>query len=238
MNLVVFDIDGTLVDSAAVDTDACFVPALQEGLGISGFGDDWTAYAEPTSAGIFDEVIRKAFKRPPLATELGKVQTLLDTMMRARYLGADRIPPMAGALAMLNQLAADKLWRVAIATGNWRQEAAIKIESAGLLIAALPMATSTDRLARREILPLAIARASERYETEEWHRAVYVGDGVWDARVARELGMAFVGIGKGNRAAALRREGAGSVLADFTDLKAFWSALNQARVPEPPGGAP
>ena len=60
LSLVVFDIDGTLIDSTAMDTDACFFPALRFSLGLAGFGDDWETYDVVTSAGVFAEIIRRA----------------------------------------------------------------------------------------------------------------------------------------------------------------------------------
>ena len=43
MNLVVFDIDGTLLRTSGVD-DECYAQALRETLGIEGISTDWGAY--------------------------------------------------------------------------------------------------------------------------------------------------------------------------------------------------
>jgi phosphoglycolate phosphatase-like HAD superfamily hydrolase len=53
---------------------------------------------------------------------------------------------------------------------------------------------------------------------------VYVGDGVWDARAARRLGYAFVGIGDG--AERLREEGASMVVGDLTCSRAVSARLS------------
>ena len=67
-------------------------------------------------------------------------------------------------------------------------------------------------------------------------RLVYVGDGIWDVRAARRLGIGFVGIGEGDREIQLREEGAEIVLPDYEDRDAFVQAiLSQARGPlDPP----
>jgi phosphoglycolate phosphatase-like HAD superfamily hydrolase len=57
------------------------------------------------------------------------------------------------------------------------------------------------------------------------------GSGVWDARTARNLGLPFVGIGSGARAARLAAEGARHVVEDFTDLDRFLGCLDAAEVP-------
>jgi phosphoglycolate phosphatase-like HAD superfamily hydrolase len=50
---------------------------------------------------------------------------------------------------------------------------------------------------------------------------VYVGDGVWDARACRGVGIPFIGIGTGSRATRLAAEGAVCVFPDFSDADIF-----------------
>ncbi|HYA30787.1 MAG TPA: hypothetical protein VEI95_18360, partial [Acidobacteriota bacterium] len=75
---------------------------------------------------------------------------------------------------------------------------------------------SVDDVSEREvIMQLAVERAAERYGCVA--DAIYVGDGIWDARACRVLGIPFIGIGKAASAAKLRAEGAVEVLPDFSD---------------------
>ncbi|MCR4413741.1 MAG: hypothetical protein NUV77_15080, partial [Thermoguttaceae bacterium] len=46
--------------------------------------------------------------------------------------------------------------------------------------------------------------------------AVYVGDGLWDLKAARRLGIGFLGVAA-NGTARLREAGAEAVVADFAD---------------------
>ena len=55
MHLILFDIDGTLVDSHEFDAEL-FVRAVRTVLGI-GIGDDWSSYRNVTDGGILDEII-------------------------------------------------------------------------------------------------------------------------------------------------------------------------------------
>jgi phosphoglycolate phosphatase-like HAD superfamily hydrolase len=64
----------------------------------------------------------------------------------------------------------------------------------------------------------------------EWSREVfacivYVGDGVWDARACRALGIPFIGVGSGVRAARLASEGAVRVFKDLSESDLFSETL-------------
>ena len=48
--------------------------------------------------------------------------------------------------------------------------------------------------------------------------AVYVGDGVWDARAARALKIGFVGVRVDGREERLRAAGAERIVRDYTDI--------------------
>jgi beta-phosphoglucomutase-like phosphatase (HAD superfamily) len=55
MRLVIFDIDGTLTETAKTDEE-CFARSLAE---VCGFGDvetDWSRYKHTTDSGIFHEI--------------------------------------------------------------------------------------------------------------------------------------------------------------------------------------
>jgi phosphoglycolate phosphatase-like HAD superfamily hydrolase len=55
----------------------------------------------------------------------------------------------------------------------------------------------------------------------------YVGDGVWDARACRNLEVPFIGIGTGEQAKRLRKEGAAFVFANFSDGDLFLRRLDE-----------
>jgi phosphoglycolate phosphatase-like HAD superfamily hydrolase len=54
-----------------------------------------------------------------------------------------------------------------------------------------------------------------------------VGDGVWDARACRSLGIPFIGIGTGSRAKRLSAEGAVCVFPDFSDTDIFLRGVHE-----------
>jgi phosphoglycolate phosphatase-like HAD superfamily hydrolase len=134
-------------------------------------------------------------------------------------------PPVPGALDLVASLdRPDSGPAVAVATGGFRDSAHAKLAAAGLAaVTTWPFASGDDAISRAEIIALARARAGPPRQT------IYVGDGVWDCRAAHALGLGFVGIATGERAAALRAAGARHILPDFTDPAAFWDAVADAR---------
>lgn len=101
------------------------------------------------------------------------------------------------------------------ATGNWFEPACHKLTICGIPYGGIPMATADDSHDRREILSLAIDRAGCST------RVVYFGDRPWDAAAAAALSVGFVAVGDHVPEAKLR-------LADYSDLAAFWRALEEA----------
>ncbi len=126
---------------------------------------------------------------------------------------------------LLSRLAGSAEHRVALATGAWRDSARLKMASAGLCYDHYPAASSDDAFDRESIIRLCMRRAAERYGRVG--STVYVGDGVWDARACRSVGIPFIGVATDDRAARLSAEGAACVFPDFTDTDLFLSRLNE-----------
>src|SRR5205814_1998248 len=102
--------------------------------------------------------------------------------------------PVSGADRLLSRLAQRGSHRVALATGGWRDSARLKMASAGMCFDHHPAASADDALDREFIMRLSEQRAAERYGAS-FTSTVYVGDGVWDARASRSVGIPFIGIG-------------------------------------------
>jgi len=99
----------------------------------------------------------------------------------------------------------------------------MKMASAGMNYDAYPSASADDAAARAPIIQLAEQRAASRYGAFE--NSVYVGDGVWDARACRALGIRFIGVGRGGQAEKLLAAGAVHVFPDFADGDGFVQIL-------------
>lgn len=228
MNLVIFDVDGTLIQFTCVD-DECFSRAVEVAWGIANISTEWDDYEHVTDSGIATELFQKHFGREPEPAEMESLQQEFLSQLENAVRGTT-IPQTSGAAAILQRLQHHELWRAAIATGSWAQPIALKQQAAGLSLSALPVATSDDAFDRAEVIRVAADRAKEHYGQREWNSIVYVGDGIWDWRAAKTLGSGFVGIASGNKADFLVTAGAKHVLPDFAETAHFFNAIEAASV--------
>ena len=138
----------------------------------------------------------------------------------------NQLVEVPGARALLRALREDARFELAIATGAWRRSATLKLAAAEIDIAGLVFASADDAVDRGEIVRKAMVQLAGGVD-----RAIFVGDGLWDVATASRLGLGFLGIGSGERAAALRGAGVGSVLADFLDTPAVVEKLWATAMP-------
>jgi len=221
MRLVIFDVDGTLTDTLAVDA-RCFLGSFVEVCGISDVDSDWSRYKNATDAGIFHEVFTSRKGRAPSFHETKRFREYLVELFRAAA-REDPFAAIAGAAQLLARLADSEQYKVALATGCWRESARIKMASGAMDYDAYPSASADDAPDRATIIQLAVKRAAIRYGGLD--DGVYVGDGIWDARACRTLRIPFIGIGVGSRAEELREAGAVHVFADLMDTGGFLQVL-------------
>src|SRR5262249_20522985 len=129
-HLVMFDIDGTLVDSMGFDVEL-YVRAIRAELGADvAIDETWRSYRNVTDSGVLDEILaQRDHGRPP--EELREcvrrrfVGLVADHL--ARNLGTVREIP--GATALVTALLATRGVRLAIATGGWEETARLKLRA-------------------------------------------------------------------------------------------------------------
>ena len=68
VKLVMFDIDGTLTQTFAVDTE-CYVEAVREVAGFQSISTNWARYQHTSDSGILDELYRTHLGRSPSEDE-------------------------------------------------------------------------------------------------------------------------------------------------------------------------
>lgn len=219
MDLVIFDIDGTLIRSMEDDGD-CYVAALEDVFGFTGIDADWSHYEHTTDAGILDELFRRRCKRPPRSGEVSSFCGRFVELLAERCVeqGLEEIP---GARRLLDALEHRDDLAGAFATGAWRAAAAVKMSSAGLSLGQFPSATCDDAVSRHEIMQAAVRRAAHSRGVDGFENVVYVGDAVWDVRACRRLAIPFIGVTADVASDRLRAEGVEFVLADFLDHDLF-----------------
>jgi len=226
MNLVVFDLDGTLTRTNQVD-DQCFVEAFAGALGIYELNTNWSEYEHVTDLGCLQQAFLTTFNRPITTFQTSRfIDRFLDLLRKRQLQDSALFQEIAGAASMLARLRDDSGWSVAIATGCWQRSARFKIEVAGIPAQSLPAAFADDGPSRESIVRTAIERAGTGFE-----KIVSIGDADWDVRTARRLGLPFIAIGGPRRAERLRQAGARHTLEDFLDQNAFLQSLKEAVIP-------
>ena len=212
MRLAIFDVDGTLTDTNAIDTE-CFVEALASEFGIHAIDEDWSSYPHATDRSILGEVLRRALGRAADEAELAKHRNRFLTVLDERMSGGLAI---SGAVEFL-QLAGNRGWTIVLCTGAWRDSARLKLTRAGFP-ADLPIAACDVAPSREEIVRAGMSMCGDAFD-----RVVAFGDAEWDLRTARNLGLPFIGVGP--------RSGSACAIDDYTDAEAVLALMDVTRAP-------
>ena len=190
--LVIFDVDGTLIDSGHLHHDLITRTLADDGLDVT--FQPWSAYPHYTDLGVLDELFRHYHKRGISSAELARYDELYEAALR-EHLADNALPEIAAAAALLAALAEQDGVHIAFATGSLRRMACLKLSRLGLQADTLALATGGEHLTREGIVRAAAALAMG--DTAEPYRAVILGDGLWDQRTATGLGIPFVALQTG-----------------------------------------
>jgi phosphoglycolate phosphatase-like HAD superfamily hydrolase len=227
MNLLVFDVDGTLTSTNEVD-GRCFARAFHESFGIR-LDTSWENYPHRTDSGIISHSFSEQFGQMPTAAEFDLFRERFLILLQNEWLEVPhQFAAVAGATTVFTSIAEHRDYALALATGGWRGSALFKLEKARIPVSGLPAAFADDAIEREQITCIAIARAENHYR-QEFDRVILVGDSDCDVTTAMRLGLGFVGIAADASDAVLRRAGAQLVLCDYRDLAAFMNAVETAR---------
>lgn len=183
---VIFDIDGTLVDSFGFD-ETLYMASVRDLLGDVRMRTNWVDYEHVTDAGIAlqickDNGLETANSIQDLRTRFGENVT--------KYLRATGpCAAIPGALTLWNMLRDRADVQVGIATGGWGHTARMKLEYAGFDCTDVPLASSDDGHVRIAIMARCRALLPPTAST------IYIGDGEWDQAAAEQLGWGFIGVG-------------------------------------------
>ncbi len=230
MNLVMFDMDGTLTDTFSLDEN-CYVLAIEQALGLEAVVTDWESYPHASSSYCLEAIVTRARGHAPTADESRAVQRrmiqLMDELYAAKGRETREIPGAASCVRALQAAG----HAVAIASGDWESTARHKLTTARIPFEQLPAAFCDASHVRTEIMRTALDRAAAHYGQSRFERVTYIGDGAWDVRACRELGWPLVGVGRDGHGTRLRRLGVTQVVPDYTHYDNFLTALAQASVP-------
>ncbi len=224
MTTYLFDIDGTLARSNDLD-ERLFARAIEEVLGVAGISTDWASYHETTDEAITRELIQMHRAGDDADQLVAATRARFIEMVRADLADLQRtITPVPGVPRVLDDLASQDGAAVGMATGGWPESAKLKLDTVGVNYAAHHLSTCADHPHRYAIIRHALERLGRSTDG-----AVYFGDGIWDARASKRLGIGFVGVaaepGKRER---LEAEGVTIILEGFDDLDQVIEAAERA----------
>jgi len=225
MNLVMFDIDGTLTNTNEVD-HLCFVQALSEILQRKATDTDWTQYEHVTDQGCLEEFILRNIGRPATRKESTRIKKRhIELLGKYAEIKPELFRPIPGAVEILEDLKIRPEVKIGLATGAWLESAIIKLRTAGFLHNHIPMATGSDAISRENIMTSAERKVVKIAGVNSFRTRTYVGDAPWDVQAANKLGYAFIGIADGSRAHGLREAGSNFIVKDFRKPEHFLGLL-------------
>jgi phosphoglycolate phosphatase-like HAD superfamily hydrolase len=212
--LVLFDVDGTLVDCAG-QTRAPFAAALESIYGTTGDLDhyDFSGKTDP-------QIVLELMEGAGIARDeaAGRLPAMRERYLEAlaRDLDARRVRLLPGVTAQVEALAARGDVALGLLTGNWRRGAEIKLATHGLGRHFPFGAFGDDAIERDRLPPFARTRARERHGVDfAPERTLIVGDSPLDVACARAHGIRCLAVATGHTAPEALA-GAERVVADLT----------------------
>lgn len=182
---VIFDIDGTLVDSTEFE-GRLYVAAVVGELGPVSIRSSWGDYEHVTDSGILRQICRE--NGLDAAGCEGRVRARFGELVSEHLRRQGSCEPLPGAQRLFDELCTLGV-QIGIATGGWGHTARMKLQHAGFDVSRIPLASSDDGHERIRIM--------ERCRTmmPAMEQTIYVGDGEWDGTASEILGWRFIGVG-------------------------------------------
>lgn len=228
MKLIIFDIDGTLLNSTAID-DGCLTRTFKDLYSISINEDEWNKFknnSTGTDIELSNLIFKSKFNIEPDNKEINKIKKhfhqLLLLSFESQKEAFEEIP---GAREIFIELTNKKDYIVGISTGSWKLSALIKLKKLSIIPNGIPFSHADKFSNRTEILKDTINQAKLKHKINEFGKIIYIGDGVWDFKATKELGIDFIGIDS-KRNNILKDIGAPIVFENFADKDLFFSYIN------------
>jgi phosphoglycolate phosphatase len=216
MRLILFDIDGTLIDSGGAGVRALDL-SMKELFAVE------NAFQGISMAGKTDtQIIREGLVKHDLSTDK-TIDAVINAYLRylAQEINNDRKHVKPGIYEILVELQTLSNVGMGLLTGNLEKGARIKLEPFGLNEYFPSGAFGSDDEDRNNLLPIAVKRFEKLSRMEiEISECIVVGDTPRDVECAHIYGAICIGVATGPYSYDILVEaGADYVLKDLTDYQ-------------------
>jgi phosphoglycolate phosphatase-like HAD superfamily hydrolase len=222
--LVLFDIDGTLVDCGSA-AGKCFATAFRKVFKVPCPKFSGREISGMTDAAILTLVLQRVHVIDDSAERRRELLALYADELASKFITA---PPTAlvGARAVVEKVQSLSGCVAGLLTGSTLATARIKLEFAGIDFGQFVCGAFSDDGEHRELLPpVARLRFAQRLGLDP-ELTILVGDTPRDAEAAKATGCEFIGVSTGHYdAATLLAAGARAVFPDLRDAASFSQAI-------------
>ncbi|HEX8649230.1 MAG TPA: HAD hydrolase-like protein [Pyrinomonadaceae bacterium] len=232
LRILLWDIDGTLMRSARVDSYKSYTAPVLEGVfGTAG------RLAEMSVSGMTDlqivlEALRdEGFTHEQVRARVGDLRTrYIVEMERAIKSGDQSFYLLPGVREVLEATQSHPRYHNALLTGNIEPAAHLKMRTVGLSeFFQLPGAFGDDSHDRRDLPALALARINRHLDLDlQPSQFIVIGDTPNDIACARHFGTRAVGVATGRlyTASDLRACRPDALLPDLSDTEMVMSVFD------------
>ncbi|MBL4709194.1 MAG: HAD hydrolase-like protein [Flavobacteriales bacterium] len=208
--LLVFDIDDTLTKTASLHIDA-FIEGLKF-LGVCDMDTNFGEYLHHTDSYISRVIYEKDRKQEFTQEKKNIFEDFLYSKVKQQSFAE-----INGASELLQQLQQKEDIAIAYATGSLLKPAILKLELINANYHPSQLVASNEIEDREGIVSRAIEQSKKMHQVESFDRIISIGDGLWDLKTAKKLGVDFIGIGEKNEASME----ANGMQYHFNDLSKF-----------------
>jgi phosphoglycolate phosphatase-like HAD superfamily hydrolase len=210
-NLIVFDIDDTLTKSERQHQSA-YVNAMRH-FGMSQINQDWKCYRNVTDSYILKVVYEQNFQKSfPLEMILD-----FEERMTSEMLTMQETEAILGANSAVQYFLNETDYAICFATGSLHRPAMLKLEQAKINFTPELVEASNTIYTREDIVRSAMLKAKDYFQVDEFDQIISVGDGIWDMKTAKNLGVHFLGI-RDKNLEDFQKEGIKSHITDWMDF--------------------
>jgi phosphoglycolate phosphatase-like HAD superfamily hydrolase len=210
-NLIVFDIDDTLTKSENQHQTA-YVNTMID-FGITEINQNWKSYENMTDSYILKQNYEANFKKNFDDSFIPG----FEEKMTELFLELPKTVEIDGAKNIVDFFMKETDYAICFATGSLLKPALIKLEQANINFVPNLVEASNGIYSRENIVKSAINKAKDYFQVQEFENIISVGDGIWDLKTARNLGIHFLGI-RNKNLVDFKQENIKSHIADWQNF--------------------